>query len=569
MRSFGKGITTPYGWISLAIGTMLLLAAGPPGSARGAAVDAQAPDNVGGYILDWDRLSRIDGPLLQDEPRQTVSLSLEHCIRRALAHNLDIRIGQSDPAIRMADLAQAEAAFDAVLFSSFDTSLTDEGNPDSGYFTRTVQTNNGSRNIRVPTDPFTQYSDTNYALGLRKRLPAGGSIELAQRARRLRFEEEGLYRNPFYESSLDLELRQPLLRDFGIDINRARIQASWNSFAISQQQFNLLVIKTVAEVEGNFWRLVYLRQQVRILEELVRQARATLQRLEARTTLDAGAGVIARSRGLIGRSQADLVSARNDVLQQQDRLLESINDPNLPLSSLWEIIPLATPTEQHYAPDRQKAIKVALQMRPELIAQGLTLDTAQIAVGVARNQLLPRLDLVARQEVTGPGSSYRDSWQQQGDLDTINYLMGLSFEVPLGNRSAEAELVKTQHEKRQEKLRLESYKEQVLLDVSISLHELYNSFREIAVRREAMTAEADELLAYLVQEQTDAKIDANFLNRKLDSHERLSRTQILLAQTLFRYNVALVDFHRAEGTLLQYNNITLAEERQRPDDPAP
>ena len=551
MQFFGKD--NNHGWIFLLIVVGLFLT--PPLSAQ---PDEQS-NAFSTHVLEWDRLSRVDFPLLTDKPRKIAKLSLEECMRRALAHNLEIRIRSYDPSIRMADVVQAEAAFDAVLFSSANFSTTDQANPDSGFFTRTIQTNKGSRNKKIPSDPFDQLHDYNYALGLRKRLPTGATVELAQRARRLRMEEEGLFRNPFYQTSLDLELRQPLLRDFGIDVNRATILASRNNFAISRLQFNLQVIQIVAGVEGNYWQLVFFRQRIRILEELVRQSTATLERLKKRTPLDAGAGVIARNRGLIQRARADLVAARNSVLQQQDRLLESINDPNLPLSQIWEIIPLDQPVMQKYQVDRKDAIQTALQTRPELISQELTIDTAALAIGVAKNQLLPRLDLIARQEITAPGGSMGTAWQNQYDYDTDNYLAGLSFEVPIGNRGPRAELLKAKLQERQEKLRLDNFKEQVLLDVSVSLQELNSAFEEIGVRLAAANAEADELKASLVLEDSAAKIDVGFLDRKLFAQERLAQYQSALAQTIFRYNAALADVQRAQGTLLHYNNINLAE----------
>jgi len=558
MQYIAKG--TKPGWISFVLAVALIVSAELVFSAS---PEKPAQNAFGSHVLAWEQLSRVNFPILTDEPRRTATLTLQDCIRRTLDHNLDIRIGSHDPAIRMADVVQAEAAFDAVLFSSANFSMTDQANPDSGFTLDSITVGDKTHFEKVPTDPFDQLHDYNYALGLRKRMPTGGTIELAQRARRLRMEEEGLFRNPFYQTSLDLELRQPLLRDFGIDLNRAAIHASRNNFAISQQQFNLQVIQTVAAVEGNYWQLVFARQRVRILEELVRQADITLQRLENRVNLDAGAGIIARNRGLIERTRGDLVSARNDVLIQQDRLLESMNDPNLPLRRMWEIIPMDEPTTNPCPVDRKQAFQIALQTRPELISQELTIDTAGLAVGVAKNQLLPRLDLLARQEITAAAGSMGTAWQNQSDYDTVNYLAGLSFEIPIGNRSPTAELRKAELQERQEKLRLESYKDKIVLDVSISLQSLQSAYEETAVRLRAAKAEAGELQAYLAMEDAAAKSEIGFLDRKLFAQERLAQFQSSLAQAILKYNIALADIHRAQGTLLQYNNINLAERAEK------
>jgi len=544
------------GWLGYVLVAAVFLAGRAAAASNGPAAQQQDADL---FAQPWESWEPAVAPFLQNEDRQPVRLSLEECLARALQYNLDLRVGSYDPAIRLADVTQAEAAFDAVLFGNAASTWRDESNFDSGFFTKTITTPAGTQHVKAPSDPYVQSSDYAYALGLRKRLPTGASLELAQRLRRFRTDNDALYYHPFYQWNLNLELRQPLLRDFGIDVNRASINVARNAFAISRQEFTLQVIQTVVRTEGTYWQLVFLRQQVRVLEALLREAEVALGRLEERQKLDAGAGVIARNRGLIETARADLVAARNNVLQQQDQLLQRLNDPNLPVGGRWEIIPTDPPSLTPYPFDRAEALRTGLRLRPELIAQGLSVASAAIGVGVARNQVLPRLDLVARQETTGAGLTAGAAWDTQRGYDTINYQAALSFELPLGNRAAEAALVQARQRRRQEELRLASFREQVLADVSLALSELEHTHREIADRRLAAQAEGDTLRSYLAQESTDAKITADFLNRKLDAQERLAQAQIRLAQTIFQYNLAILNAHRAQGTLLHYDHVKLEE----------
>ena len=96
-----------------------------------------------------------------------------------------------------------------------------------------------------------------------------------------------------------------------------------NTYRSTQQQFALDVIATAAEVENNYWTLVFSRQRVKILLALLAEAELSLEKMSARTELDATADVIFQNRELVTRSQASLASARNDLQLQQDRLLES------------------------------------------------------------------------------------------------------------------------------------------------------------------------------------------------------------------------------------------------------
>ena len=550
---------------------VIFLLAAVPASAQALKPGAGEPQVAGEqtvedeYNLGWAELFVVTEPLFDEaEQRQIVRLSLQDCLARTLEHNLDLRTGSYDPAIQMAEVTRLEAAFDAVLVGSAQFEAFDQGNPNSGFFTRTIITPSGKDTIKVGTDPFTQQKDYNYLIGLQKRLPTGATLELAQRMRRLRMDREELFLNPYYESSLDLELRQPLLRDFGIDVNRASINAARNNLNISYQQYNLLAIQTAAEVENNYWTLVFFRQRVRIWEQLLDKVIQTDERLSRRTVLDAAARNLGRSRGLIAQTQAELISAKNDVKTQQDRLLESINDPSLGVGPFWEIIPTDKPTTVEFRMDREEALQIALAKRPELIAQQLTIDTTEIALGVAENQLWPRLDMVLRQEMNAPGGKPSRAWEEQNDYNAVNYTFGLSFEIPLGNRAAQSNLIQAQYERRQEKLRLENFRTQVRADVTISWDSLVSAYEAIEPRIKSVNEHANILKAQLALERTDAKIDANTLDLKLMNQERLTQAYHALAQMIFTYNTAIISMQRAQGTLLRYNNIKLAESPPAP-----
>jgi len=517
--------------------------------------------------LSWDYIRDVSEPMFGQGKRVGRAVRLQEAIARALEHNLDIKAGSYDPAISMTQVVQAQAAFDAVFFSTAQVQNTDQGNPETGFITRTVTTPNGPISERVATDPFTRVQDDVYTVGLRKLLATGASIQVSQRLRRLGDDATSAFYDPFYETSIDVEIRQPLLRDFGIDVNRAQINAARNSQSVSVQQFNRLVIDIVSNVEAAYWQLVLARQTVRIRENLLRRAEVALEVLDKRRRYDADLAVVARNRGLIERARGDLVVARNSVLQRQEQLLRLLNDPNCAVGGLWEVMPSEQPTTRAYEVNREQAMQTALAMRPELIAQRSSIDTAGLALGVAENQLLPRLDLIARQEANGPGTNANDAWGSQWENDTANTLLGLSFEVPIGNRAAKANLVRRRHELQQSRLTLRNFEEQILTDVSLRLLDLDHIHKEIRVRLRGVEAETNVLRAYLAQEEADAAVTADFLNRKLDQEERLAREQAVLANAIARYNVAISDFQRAQGTLLEYNNIKLAELSEPVDAP--
>jgi len=517
-------------------------------------------------VFDLEQVISLTEPILEDEPnRQVVHLGLQDCIGRALEHNLDIRIESLTPEIRMEEVTAAESVFDAALFSSTQFNITDRDEIDTGYDTEYKEINGVTKTKRLPIDPFVSTHDDLYEFGVRKLLPLGTSVQLSQQLRRykdLTDENDVLYRNPFYEYGLQFQLQQPLLRDFGVDVNKSSIRVARMKHNISKQQFEMKMIDTIVEVERNYWRLFLARQQVNFNKQLLARAEKTLEKVQSRLQYDVSSISLARTKGVVAAAKADLTSARKSLLQQQEILLESINDPQLSLNGNWEIIHKDRPTVEFYPVDKAKVQETAMKMRPEIVAQQLGIDISALAMKVADNQRLPRLDLFYQQEMTGAGASSHSAWREQGQNDMVSYVVGLSFEFPVGNRAAEANYQKMRIRKHQERLGLDSVIEQIKADVNNAVHGVNLAYSEIAARNEAAEFDKNEVLSFLAIQDTERRdtMTPEFLNIKLNADVRLARSQIVAVQAMVQYDLAIMNLHRANGTLLKYNNIELDEE---------
>jgi outer membrane protein TolC len=523
---------------------------------------AVAADQTG--LLSVQQIIQTDGPLLTDTGRQVIELSLQQCINRAMAHNFDVRIERLSPVVRYADVTAAQAAFDSTLFGSAQLDTNDSDNIATNFYNQTINVNGSLRTRRIPTDPFTTTHDDNYSAGLRKLLPTGATVQLAQQLRRYHDfsdDDDELYRNPFYEYALQFQLRQPLLRDFGIEVNRAAINASRHRYHISRQQLQLQIIRTLADVETAYWRLFFARKQMQIFSQLAARASKTLEVVRSRGNYDGSSISYSRTEAVMEKAHANIISARSNMLQQQEALLNSINDPNLPPDKDWEIIPSDKPNTEILKVSPAEVRTLAVQLRPEVIAQKFAIDISDLAVTVADNQRLPRLDLVYQQEMSGAGSESHSAWDQQWQNDLVSYSVGVSFELPIGNRAAEAEYLSAQTKRRQEKLRLQGNIAEIQADVNTSLHNLNNSYEEIAIRRQAVDADTNAVMSYLAIQDTQSQnsMTPEFLNLKLDADDRLTYSQVSAVQTMVQYDIAIMNLHRAQGTLLRYNNVNLAD----------
>lgn len=522
---------------------------------------AFAAEQADSEVFGLHILDDVSEPILQLPEKEILHLSLAQCIKLALENNLDIQIAGYEPAIQMADVVSAEAAFDAVVFASAERQNTDQNNQYSEFFERTVISGTGTRRIKYPTEPFRRSHDDNYSLGLRQRLATGATIELAQLYRRYRnfTDADELYYNTFCEYDLQILLRQPLLRDFGITVNRAAIYGSRNNFEISKLQFELQVIKMAAQIEQDYWGLLAARQRVIIFQALLNQAEVTLSKLNLRRSRDADTAVVMQSKALIERANASIITSRNSIRQQQDILLKSINDPCMPLENTWEIIPTEQFSGNEFIVDLPQSRELALSIRLEPLVQQYRLKNASLSLAIAKNQALPRLDIILQQDNTGAGRSDSGAWENQWQNETISHTVGLSFEIPIGNRAGQAGIAKAKHIKHQEQCRMANIKDTITAEVNIAAHRIDDTYKEIDARRLAVVAESNTLESYLAMDKAEQGTTPGVLDRKIRAQERLANAQLNFADTLLRYNLSVMNFQRSQGTLLQYNNIQLAQ----------
>ena len=504
-------------------------------------------------------------PILNIEGDKVLKLTIEDCLKSALKHNYDIRIQAYRPALVMDEIIQAEAAFDAILVGSASIDHMDENDIDATYYRKYDSDNGDVSSEKIRTNAFERYYNSQYALGLRKRLSTGADIQITESMRKsddLFRDSSTYYYTPFIEYGLELQLTQPLLRNFGVDVNRASIRAAYSRMNMSKQDFYIQVVDTMTNVEGNYWQLFFYRQYVKILTQLLERSENTLERVKARSSYDGKSLSITRTLSVIETTRADLLQATNQTLQLQKALLQSINNPEWPITSQCEIITIDSPQRKHYDISYEQAVENALELRPELIKQKYYLEISDLSVAIAENQALPRVDLTVTHKITGADFRNDDAIERQFDNKTYNWGVGLSMEYPIANRAAKASLSNARKQKEMQELALKSLQEQVLYDVSNSLNELHHKYSEIESREQSVIAARNELLNYLAIQDTDRKDSTSpeFLNLKLNADDRLSRNQIAAVRAMVGYDLAVMHAHRAQGVLDRYNNVEIEME---------
>jgi len=486
------------------------------------------------------------GPALSGERRTEVQLSLKTVIQRSVQNNLSVQAARLDEGISDARLARAEAAFDAILFA--EPSYTRSTRPQIGTVLSNSAILNGLSDSR----------DWVFVTGLRKPLVTGGSVELStSMARTTRYPLADYSPDPAWATAVTLGLSQPLLRGFGSDINMSEIRIAQNTDRASFEDLRARMLATVADAETAYWRLVFARQQLVAADWLVAVGTDVRDVLQRRSGFDTTIAQQADAVATVEQRKALVLTAQRAVSEANNRLKAIMNDPELPVGGDAAVVPIDLPVDVPVQQDLRAAIITAAERSPEVAKALLDIDTASIGVNVADNLRLPQLDLEARVAWFGLDGDFGESYEDVGSGDFVEYLVGARFSQAIGNRAAEASFREARLSRSRAVISYRAAVQQAVLQVKDSLESVVTNYELIRQNRAFRVAQAENLRALAVSEQTLAALTPEFLQLKFQQQERLSQAQLQYVGARINYNVALSELHRVMGTGLEMNQITI------------
>jgi outer membrane protein TolC len=505
-------------------------------------------------------------------PRETMSvpegppvpMSLQEIIHRTVTNNLDIRVASYDTAIDQTRILEAEANFDPSVFADASVERIDKDTPgvDSAIPGKTAGFN--STNANVFTGILTRLDQETIStvdVGIRQNLPTGGKIEVKETWTNNYFDPARGLLNPYYQNDLTMQLTQPLLQNYGIAVNRARITIAVNNQRISLLDFRKTLEETILKVEQTYWQLVQAERDLQTTKDLVAASERTTDILKKRMANDVTAIPVQESIAQTYSRRVTQVQLENHVADLSDQLKQLMNDPRYPISSAGIITPTDSGTEEplHFNLDDQ--IEAALGNRLELGQQQVRVESSETAVDVARNNLLPQLNALITGGVDGLGSNFGNSMESQGQFNRLGYSLGLQFVFPLGNRAANAVWQRSILQRLQAIVSYGALVKTVTLDVKTAARAVDAAYGRVVVSRKATLASRE--LVQREQKQWDAgdqAITSELIFVLLQDQQLLASAEQAEHQALNDYNYAIANLEKAKGTILRYNNVMMEQD---------
>jgi outer membrane protein len=471
--------------------------------------------------------------------QKTVTLTLEQAITRALANSPEIRVVSFDPAIARQEIVKAVGDFDPVLFNQ--NSWDDQDSPENSFFEP------GRADRRL------------FETGLRQRTPLGSEWSASYAFARNWDDLVGRVLSTRYEPMLIFQMKQPLLRDGWEQVNMAGVNTARLGHRIALVGFRDKAESVSADVIAAYWRLAQARHNLEIQRDLVDETVQTLHKVESRREIDATDVQLMQARAYAKLREADLVQTRKLVKDAQDALARLLADPQINTTSAMTIVPVTVPEAPQEPPEPaimiDQALTKAMQYNPAVQEARLRIKIAEINVEVARNQRMPRLDLVGSTRAQSLGATSAEAHEQLEDRQYVSYSVGLSFEYPLGNRKREAELMRRRMELHKAISVLHSAADQVAVQVKERGRKAQTTLEQVAFERQAAQAAQAQLQALEESEPIREKLTPEFMLVKLQAQETYAQTRRAEVEALTEFNISLAELARTTGTVLELHRV--------------
>ncbi len=499
-------------------------------------------------------------------PRETGSdgtmlpLSLQQTVLLALDHNPDIRIDSLIPLIREEEVGKEQGAFFEPV-ASLDTNL--------------IRNRQQAGSLLAGAE-VTEADSFDVDAGVRTRIPTGAVLSLDWRTRRSENNSAFQRLDPQYSADLALTLTHPLLKNFGLGVNRTKIKVAQNNLEMSKHQLRVAVTNLVSEVQQVYWDLVLASQDV----EARRRSLELTQHLQGRAQEMVAAGrlpalAILEAKVGVKQREIDLLSGENALADAQARL-KSLLDLGKGSGSPI-IVPIDQPRSEVGVVSVEEGVKSALEKRPELLQAQVDQESRQLAVKLARNQTLPELNFVGGVSLSGLSGEAKHPTDTLGrivqaiqgpnpfeggyakTLDTmlsgnyVSYKVGIAVQVPLSNQSARSELQKAKLEAEKAKFSIETLEQKIVLEIERAARGL---------RASAQTIEGAKALRELAEQklkmaQEGLELGASSVTAVLESEKDLTLARRDELKATLEYNKTAILWEKATGVTLERFGITL------------
>lgn len=490
---------------------------------------------------------------------------------------------------------------------------------DARWDTRLLWGRNSTfNNIAAAPGSATSRETANFDTSLVKAFGYGGQVQVGHNVDYLGSNVSDQMFPSTYRGSLTAEYRQPLLAGAGTEYTRIAGPITQSFGGITGVTQGVVIARinndiTLADLEANirnlildtellYWDLYFAYVQFDTATQARESARQIWQRAKAKdevgdmrfnddmskstedienqirqvkaSMMQSGQNVKAdlyQATDAYYQAEAAVDRARSQIYSTETRLRRLLG---LPVNDGRIIRPKDVPLTGEFVPDWYAALADGLTNRVELRRQKWNVKSLELQLTAAKSLTRPRLDFVTSARINGLGDDLIGSGRADGKSpngldnlygtlaggDTTGWGAGVEMSIPIGYRSALAQV-------RNIELRLSKARELLSVQEMEISQEIATSLQDIAIAHENLKSlfnrkeaakEYENTLRIQVREGGRGGLADDF-DRQIRAIATLADAESAYFQSLVQYNKALAQYQFRKGTLLEYNNIHLAE----------
>ena len=386
--------------------------------------------------------------------------------------------------------------------------------------------------------------------------------------------------NPYTQGFLDLQVTQNLLQNFGRAVIGRNIRVQKNNVKVSMLQFQQQLIATVSAALNLYWDLVSFHADVNARTREVTTSRQLLEDNRKQVDLGALAPIeITRAESQLYSSEQDLVTAQTNLLQQETILKNYLSRNGIAEAGLSNL--RIVPLDNFEVPEKEETrpledwISQALGHRVELQEARLNLESNQMNLAGIKSSLRPTLQAFG--ELTNNGLSgdvtalgalqsgigrlvggYGNLLSQIAGRAYPNYSAGVSLNIPLRNRAAQADYATSLLEIRQNELTLRKNVNQIRVDVQNALVGLEQARARYEAARKARVLQEQTLAGDRRRNELGALVIYQVMTDQRDLASAVSAE----VQSMANYTHARIALDQALGNTLPVNHVSVSEALQ-------
>jgi outer membrane protein len=480
-----------------------------------------------------------------------LNLMLKDFLELVLKNSTDINLTRMDVYTAADQVKAARAVFDPAVSLGFNTLRV--ASPQ-------VSQIGGASTLSSLTE--------NSSLNYQALLPTGQTASAGFTATRSSSNSEFNFINPNIYGQLSFSFTQPLLQNrTGIQF-KAPIQIARTQLTITSRQDEAHIADLVAAAAGQYWDAVRARDNIKVLQQTLDLAQKSYERDKQALDLGALASLdIYQSQTQVAQRGTDLVQAQYAYRAALDGLRRQIGAD---LTPEWRATEIVLDDDPAKVPSRasilsyEEALTAAMRLRPEMDAAHRRLTIDDLNARVARNLMLPHLDLTVQGQaaglggnqvaVTGPlgittpavSGGLPQALGQVFAFSAPGYGAGLQLTLPFKSTAAEAQLADALVTRTRDRYTERQIQQQIIQDVRQALTsiDLANASIESATRTRDLAQKNVDA------EQQKYELGTITAFEVLDSQTRLATAESSLLNAFVGYQEAYVSYQRATWTLL-------------------